>query len=348
MSKWITGKDVARRLNLKDFQIFDYLASGELQPYSSVTGKKIKWYDFNRHDHVEANNQKSFFNNFLFLKSDIESFELAHGTATKQAESIIDTSEAVKVQVSIKPKTIVVTKPTPQIEPSAENKSDGQIDTEGFIRSLAISYLSDDEVIIKIDRQKPKSFTRKEMGFENSKKTWPLFIKVLTKGDFNVGIYDKNKNAVNQQNYNRLVKFPANFSKKFIAFLNKAFSLSLDSGVNIFQNMKGIDRAGTYKPKFQILKNMGHNQQQDINSLSKKETLEMIEKLSQERNKTKDDGKKECLLFKIGNYAAHAKNNGWLTEEQLKNYLSSPDDESSEYDAMLLIDDKSSLSIIKE
>ncbi len=121
MSKWITGKDVARRLNLKDFEIFDYLASGELKPYSSVTGKKIKWDDFNRHDHVEAYNQKSFFNDYFFLKSDIESFELEHGTATKQAGSIIDTCEAVKVQGSSKPKTIAVTKPTPQTEPSAEN-----------------------------------------------------------------------------------------------------------------------------------------------------------------------------------------------------------------------------------
>lgn len=115
MSKWITGKDVARRLNLKDFEIFDYLASGELKPYSSVTGKKIKWYDFNRNDYVEARDQKSFFNDYLFLKSDIESFELAHGTATKQAESIIDTCEAVKAQGSNKPESIAV------VEPSAGN-----------------------------------------------------------------------------------------------------------------------------------------------------------------------------------------------------------------------------------
>ncbi len=238
--------------------------------------------------------------------------------------------------------------PATQTEPAAENKSEGQIDTEGFIRSMAISYLSDNEVIIKIDKQKPKTFTRKDMGFEKSKKTWPLFLTMLRKGDFNTGIYDKNKNAVNQQNYNRLAKFPANFSKKFIAFLNKEFSLSLDSGVNIFQNMKGIDRAGTYKPKFQILKNMTHDQQQDINSLSKKETSKMIERLSQERKKAKGEGEKDRLLSLIGDYAEHAKKNGWLTEEQLENYLSSPDDESSEYDAMSLTDDKYSLSIIKE
>lgn len=74
MSKWITGEDVARRLKLRDFEIFDLLAAGKLQPYSSITGKKMKWFDFNRLDHVEALNQKHYFNGSLFLKSDIDAF----------------------------------------------------------------------------------------------------------------------------------------------------------------------------------------------------------------------------------------------------------------------------------
>ena len=133
--------------------------------------------------------------------------------------------------------------------------------------------------------------------------------------------------------------FP-NFSKKFIPFLNSKFSLSLPSNFNAFKNMKGFELAGTYKPKFDVFENRESDQQVDMKNLSRSATSEKLDALSKQLKREKDEKKKERLLIEIGNYAEHAKKNGWINENQLRNFLSSPDDEPSDDNVMSLIEEE--------
>lgn len=298
MSKWITGKDVTRRLNLKDFEIFDYLASGELKPYSSVTGKKIKWHDFNRHNHVEAYDQKSFFNDYLFLKSDIESFELAHGTATKQAGSIIDTSEAVKVQGSIKPKTIAAAQKIPFA------------DGDTFIRSLRIYYVTDQEIKIGTGGN-PKVYTRKALGFEKASNAWRELLEIL-KSSHHLYYTGKAHGACRQRKttYDARQKTLRLINDKILSFLNNTYPIRLSKEFKIYEHPVS-ERPGTYKFKFIIINNAEEEQTAAYDQCSRSELLKIIEDLSL------NHGDKNSLELAV----SIAQEKKWLGEHRAKSYL---------------------------
>lgn len=299
MSKWITGKDVARRLNLKDFEIFDYLASGELKPYSSVTGKKIKWDDFNRHDHVEAYNQKSFFNDYFFLKSDIESFELEHGTATKQAGSIIDTCEAVKVQGSSKPKTIAVAQKIPLV------------DADTFIRSLRIYYVTDQEIKIGTDGRSKVLYTREALGFKKAPKAWRELLKIL-KSSHHL-YYTGTAHGADRQRrttYDVNQKTLRLINDKILSFLNNTYPIQLPKGFKIYEHPVS-ERPGTYKFKFIIINNAEEEKTAVYDQCSRSELLKIIEDLSL------NHGDKDSLKLAV----SIAQEKEWLGKHRAKSYL---------------------------
>jgi len=225
--------------------------------------------------------------------------------------------------------------PAPQTIPLSNAEA------EEFIKSMAISYLSDTEVIIKVDN-KVITASCDDMDFKSTSKPWAMFIKMLQdpKKKYNVGIYDKNKNPTKIKNYNASMQLFPNFSKKFVAFINNQFSVTLPIGFNVFKNMKGIDHAGTYTPKFDIFDHRKLKQQKDIKSLSKEDTLKKLDALSKRRNREKDKNEKDNLLVEIGNLAEHAKRNGWLTLEELRNLISLPDSAPSDTDAMSIIEEE--------
>lgn len=221
------------------------------------------------------------------------------------------------------------TSPTPQIDP------------EAYIQSMAISYLSDTEVIIKVGK-KEVTASCKDIGFKETSKPWAMFIKILKdpNNEYHVGIYDKNKNPVNLKAYRRGTKLFPNFSKKFIPFINDKFLVTLASNFNIFKNMKGIERDGTYRPKFHVYEYRVHNQQDDIKSLSKEDITKKLIALSGRYKREKDQNGKDLLLIEIGNYAERAKKENWITEQQLRNLLSSSDDYPADNDVMSLIEEE--------
>ena len=210
-------------------------------------------------------------------------------------------------------------------------------DPEAFMRSLSIAYLSDTEVSIKVGNREPEKYTSREMGFEKKPKLWQPFIKLLQTTDhkYHVGTYSRDKDPVKNQNYNKLVKQLSNFSKLFLSFLNDKFSVSLPMGFNVYQNMKGHEKAGTYKLKFHIVDRHEATQSTDIKMMTETEITNKIRSLSEQLQK-KGNLDKDQLLQEIGHYATHATKMRWITEEQLRNMITPPDQDPSRDDAMLL------------
>jgi hypothetical protein len=213
----------------------------------------------------------------------------------------------------------------------------GHTDPEAFMRSLSIAYLSDTEVSIKVGNREPEKCTSREMGFEKKPKLWQPFIKLLQTTDhkYHVGTYSRDKDPVKNQNYNKLVKQLSNFSKLFLSFLNHKFSVSLPMGFNVYQNMKGHEKAGTYKLKFHIVDRHEATQGTDIKMMTETEIMNKIILLSEQLQK-KNNLDKDQLLQEIGHYATHATKMRWITEEQLRNMITPSDQDPSRDDAMLL------------
>lgn len=254
----------------------------------------------------EPEKQKEFIADQIayFISDDVLNFEYDHG---------------------IKPAPGKESTPAPQTEP--------QLDPEELIKSIAVSYLSDTEVIIKFKNNRIEASYDK-IGFKEKSKPWMMFIKILCNGKYNVGSYAKDNDVVKNRQYNAERKLFSNFSKKFIPFINNQFSLNIPSGFNVFQNMKGFDHYGTYEPKFKIFDHSELKQKADIKNLSQKDTLYKIKELCQKNKRAIDVTSKEQILVEIGLYAEHAYNNKWITQKDLHNWLLMDDAEPSDYDAM--------------
>jgi len=226
--------------------------------------------------------------------------------------------------------------PAPQTIPLSKAEA------EEFIKSMGISYLSDTEVIMK-NKNKEVMASREDMGFKATSKPWGMFIKMLQdpKSEYHVGIYDKNKNSENLKDYNASNKLFPNFSKKFVPFINDQFSVTLPNDFNVFKNKKGIERTGTYKPKFQIFDHRELRQQKDIKSLSKEDALKALKDLAIQLKRATNELERERLSKKIINLGQHAKRNRWITKtHELWDLFSPLDDAPSDSDMMSFIEEE--------
>jgi hypothetical protein len=261
------------------------------------------------------------------MNEEVERFEREHGITKDNGIEKIRSAENQQTQQQEKS---AITKQTEKTQEEAEH----------FIRNLTVTYSSAASVILKPEGKSSKEFPCTDMGFKATAKTWMMFIDVLQKGDhkFHVGIYSKDKDHIKNKNYNSLAKLPSNFSKKFVSFLNEEYSASLPEGFNVFQNMKGSDRAGIYKPKFPIGDKYDVINSTEIKKMSNDETINKLEELSKQLKDEKNNSKKDIILIEIREYAEHAKKNGWITEGYLRGLISLPTEEASESDAMSITD----------
>lgn len=264
----------------------------------------------------------------------------ALGSSVKFPRGLTATEEAMHWRVMAR-EAMKSTDSVPELEQFAPETLDipapEHTDPEAFMRSLSIAYLSDTEVSIKVGNREPEKCTSREMGFEKKPKLWQPFIKLLQTTDhkYHVGTYSRDKDPVKNQNYNKLVKQLSNFSKLFLSFLNDKFSVSMPMGFNVYQNMKGHEKAGTYKLKFHIVDRHEAGQSTDIKMMTETEIINKIRSLSEQLQK-KDNLDKDQLLQEIGHYATHATKMRWITEEQLRNMITPSDQDPSRDDAMLL------------
>jgi len=230
-----------------------------------------------------------------------------------------------------------ITKQQQKTSPAIPHTLQHNIDSQDFIRKLQMSLCSDNSIFLKPHNGQVREFSCYQMGFKPNSKGWGLLMEILWDKYhfFYVGIYNRyNTDSGANRDYNNRQQRLNHFCQKFREFLNKEFKINIPSDFKLFENQKGIERDGIYKPKFQIVTSFKNAS--NIKEMSKDDVLNKIKMLSKERRREKNGHKQEELLVEIGNLAAHAAKMGWITRQQLETYITIPDEEyqSSSYDAL--------------
>ena len=276
---------------------------------------------------------ESVLQNLLFKMEDVRAFEKEHGFIKK------DTSNAGQEQ----------------LEHSKADLSSSQVGTDfdEFFDNLWISFVKETTKIrITGPNLGLREFTCEDMGFKVNAQTWKPFIEVLTNSDnyYHADIYDLNKNPDNIKHYNAQLKQLSNFSLKFVSFLNSKYHLSLPEKRNVFTNIKEFEGAGTYKTVFHVgdyCKNIDkpvrligddHDavQNTDIKNMTREETIQKIETLTSQikRDGNECESKQYFRLQEVSRYAEHARKKRWISDEQLRKIITSPDQDAPPQDAM--------------
>jgi len=261
------------------------------------------------------------FNRFQFRPCDIEAFEKQYGVIFEEFR---------KQSVCMPDLT---TTETPQ------QVVHDDIKPEAFIRNLQISFSSDTSIFIKPNGKELREYSCEDMKFKPGAKTWKLLMEVLQNSsrEYYAGKYSADRLAEKNRGYNKNVRLLANFSEKFIAFLNKTYGVQIPENFNVFENKHrtGEDRPGTHVPKFRIIP-FGD----DIKKLSKEETLQVIEVLSRQLKEEKSEEAKDRLGKQIKPYVDHALLKNWITQQEFTNLLLSDDETPSPDDALAYTDDR--------
>jgi len=219
---------------------------------------------------------------------------------------------------------------------NSDNTQSNTVDPDVYIHKLGVAFINDRSILIKAPGSKEQEFTCDQMGFKESERTWELLIEVLQSKDHlcHVGVYSHDRDVVKNRNYNNWLKRLSNLSRKVVSFLNKEYYASLPKGFNIFENRKGYERAGAYKPKFNIIDNRYFVGEHDINNMSDTELVNKIKELSMLCRQERDETTRVNLLTSIGPYATKAYEKKLITRQQLQAMITLPDEISSVEDAM--------------
>jgi hypothetical protein len=300
---------------------------------------KVLWFQFRSVDVVKFANEYSKIHSFLPEETETEPTDPSAP------------SKSDKVNMAGEPQQM-------QGLPSGEALQLGQdfkeeackINAEVFIHSLKVAYVNETTISITVPDKGVREFTCVDMGFKKSSVLWKPLIEILTNSDhkYHVGKYDIDKKPDKIKKYNALVKQLSNFSKKFVAFLNEKYSVSLPAKFNVFKNRKGLDPAGTYmaifeimdidkgisKPVSKIVDKHDAILNNDIIHIPREETLRKIETLTMQIKREKDEDKQNTLLEENLRYVTHARKNRWINDEQLRNFITMPDASASPQDAM--------------
>jgi len=208
---------------------------------------------------------------------------------------------------------------------------------EDFIRSLQVSFVDDVTICLQGPDMGVRKVTCKDMGIKEGAKIWLPLLEVLTSSDHTcrISTYDINKDPVKVKLYNAEAKRIQKFSEKFVAFLNKDCSASLPADFSVFENMKNRERAGTYKPKFQIASGIQKSDRLDsLIEMDSDQVLRRIETLIQQIKRERDDDKQVPLLAEVSRYAQHARKMQYINDEQLRSFITLPDKNVFHQDAM--------------
>lgn len=199
-------------------------------------------------------------------------------------------------------------------------------DSDGFIRSLQVSFVSDTEIKIKAENKKSKTYSNEYLGFnrENTKE-WGTLIQILQSKDhiYHVGkAYGMGK--IRNKKYDANRSMLRVISKKLISFLNVTHRQKLPGNFQIFEIIKS-EKSGTYGPKFTISNLNTENAHYD--NYPKDELIEEIEKLCKQRDALTDRGDKdsENKLLKIINKLQDAITTAvikeWIPQHRATSYL---------------------------
>jgi hypothetical protein len=209
---------------------------------------------------------------------------------------------------------------TPQ---TVQNQPQEEATDDAFIRSLQISFVSDSEFSIRVGSKPAKIYTCSDMKLNEGSVLWRLFVEILRSTDhtYHVGVYSRDRDPAKNRNYYKLVARTRSFSKKFISFINTKYHTSLPGGLSVFENQKGFETAGTYKPMFKMASANNVIKNTDMKKMTEEETRNKIITLLKEKKQEKDEKQVAQLLIEIGEYAEYAKSEGWITEKWLRSQM---------------------------
>ena len=206
---------------------------------------------------------------------------------------------------------------------------------DDFISNLKVEYSSDNSIILTPKGKQPKEYSCQAMGFKATTQTWRMIIGILQKDDpkYHVGIYPKDKSRDKIKKYNSTIQIIKACEKKFVNFLNCEHSAQIPSNSRVFRNMKGIDRDGTYRPIFKVVRPSAEREE-ITKDMSKEQWQKGIDILVEKKRREKDPSKEDRLLSQMGPYIAKGNREGWLSKIQAEKYLSPNDEDCSPGDLL--------------
>jgi len=256
-------------------------------------------------DRDEADKKLAEVKTYLFKEADINEFAEAHGLPLflSDEKKISDIKEV-----------------------------DNKIPTKAadFIKSLTVEYSTDATIFLAIEGEQPKEYSHQDIGFKTMGRAWKEFIEVLRFDDPQWKLPTYSRDPIEKRTYDRKFKILREFEKKFIAFINKTYRVKLPTKTKVFENQKGLNRAGIYKPLLKV-KRPGADLP-GIDEMSQEEARTKLKNLAAERRREKNNEKKTQLLIQMGSYLNKGKRERWLSTKEAREYLDTADDDCSSGD----------------
>ena len=141
-------------------------------------------------------------------------------------------------------------------------KVTGHKEFNDFISKTKIGYESDTEIKIHVPGRPPAIWSFKKLGFRSYQdKGWQDLLSILNTGFFSVGSSVSCKVALTSHNfqegtantnYDKLQKCLDSVNRKMTEFFKREYGLNISEGVKFFLSSRS-ERAGTYRPVFQII-----------------------------------------------------------------------------------------------
>jgi|GEM_PF-4743321 hypothetical protein len=141
-------------------------------------------------------------------------------------------------------------------------KVTGHKEFNDFISKTKIGYESDTEIKIHVPGRPPAIWSFKKLGFRSYQdKGWQDLLSILNTGFFSVGSSVSCKVALTSHNfqegtantnYDKLQKRLDSVNRKMTEFFKREYGLNISEGVKFFLSSRS-ERAGTYRPVFQII-----------------------------------------------------------------------------------------------
>jgi len=206
---------------------------------------------------------------------------------------------------------------------------------DDFISNLKVEYSSDNSIILTPKGKQPKEYSCQAMGFKSTAKTWTMLIEILQMEDpqYHIGIYPKGKHPDKVKKYNSTMQIINAFNKKFVAFLNAECSAQIPGKSKVLKNQKGLDRDGTYRPIFRVVRPT--NERKEITKkMSREQWQKEIDILAEKKRREEDPNKEARLLVQMGPYITKGNREGWLSKIQAEKYLSPNDEDCSPGDLL--------------
>jgi hypothetical protein len=205
-----------------------------------------------------------------------------------------------------------------------KNVKEQEADIDEIIRTLRITYESDNEIKIQVPNKKAKNEACDILGFrDNQTLTWKTLLEILEVPDH---IYDVGPAHIfssglklRRSDYDKRVKCLKRISDKLINYLRKSHSLKIPDNYKLFEPAKSLGK-GIFKPVFKV----GLTRKFDnITSLEikydrypKERLIREAEKLADEKRKGTSDG-----FDKLATVGKMLLEKGWMESDKLEKLI---------------------------